>query len=259
MRTIIVGDVHGCLQELDELLERAAPGPEDHLVFAGDLLDRGPDPVGVVRRARHLAERTRVTLVRGNHEDRHGRFRRWEARRHAEGVHNPMGAPEELAYATEHLSEADVAFLDAAPLHLELPEHGAVVVHAGIPPSVDRLPSMGELATMNRDTRKRYEQVLRVRHVNARGWMVPLGQESSSTWYWAERYDGRHGHVYFGHQPWVDAHAPVRFPHATGVDLGACYGNRLAAVVLRPGEPPRHMTVHARATWARLRHGTTEA
>ncbi|HEX8909086.1 MAG TPA: metallophosphoesterase, partial [Anaeromyxobacteraceae bacterium] len=59
VRTIVVGDVHGCLEELDELLRLVELRPGfDRLVFVGDLLDRGPDSLGVVRRARELRARS---------------------------------------------------------------------------------------------------------------------------------------------------------------------------------------------------------
>ena len=76
-RTIVVGDVHGCLEELDELLSRLEVGPSDRLVLAGDLMDRGPDPVGVVRRARERG----ALAVLGNHDEKHLRFARHEAKR----------------------------------------------------------------------------------------------------------------------------------------------------------------------------------
>ncbi|KAI5867844.1 Metallo-dependent phosphatase-like protein [Durotheca rogersii] len=66
-RLVVVGDVHGQLDALDALL--AAVGysqRRDTLVFAGDLVNRGPDSAGVVARAMELGARG----VRGNHEDR---------------------------------------------------------------------------------------------------------------------------------------------------------------------------------------------
>jgi hypothetical protein len=47
MRNIIVGDVHGCLVELDDLLEALCLIPSDTLWFLGDLVDRGPESIGV--------------------------------------------------------------------------------------------------------------------------------------------------------------------------------------------------------------------
>ena len=72
MRTIIIGDIHGCSGALDELLAQTAPVPgRDRLVFLGDLFDRGPDSFGVWRRMKALAEAfgDHFILLLGNHED----------------------------------------------------------------------------------------------------------------------------------------------------------------------------------------------
>jgi Icc-related predicted phosphoesterase len=54
-RTIIVGDVHGCYDELCELLDKVAYCKEcDTLIFAGDLVNKGPQSVNVVRLARQV-------------------------------------------------------------------------------------------------------------------------------------------------------------------------------------------------------------
>ena len=54
LRSIFIGDVHGCLSEFESLLEAVAPREGDKLCFTGDLVDRGPDSLGVVRRVRDL-------------------------------------------------------------------------------------------------------------------------------------------------------------------------------------------------------------
>ena len=71
MRTIIIGDIHGCDRELRALLDKAQPGEEDRLVLLGDLFDRGPESREVFGTVRELAARfgERFTLLRGNHED----------------------------------------------------------------------------------------------------------------------------------------------------------------------------------------------
>ena len=78
-----------------------------------------------------------------------------------------------------------------------------------------------------------------------RGQFLQLGAQKPDDPYWADLYDGRWGHAYFGHNPFGDREAPVCFPHATGLDLGAVYGNRLAAVVLEPGREPAFVSVAA--------------
>ena len=72
MRTIIIGDIHGCSAALDYLVAQIRPEPErDRLVFLGDLFDRGPDSFGVLQRVRELADAfgERFILLLGNHED----------------------------------------------------------------------------------------------------------------------------------------------------------------------------------------------
>ena len=49
-RLIIVGDVHGCLHELRQLMGRIEPAVEDRIIFIGDLIDKGPDLVNIGNR-----------------------------------------------------------------------------------------------------------------------------------------------------------------------------------------------------------------
>ena len=65
MRKLLVGDVHGCRQELETLLEQARFRPGvDQLWLVGDLINKGPDSQGVVE----LARRLQAKCVIGNHE-----------------------------------------------------------------------------------------------------------------------------------------------------------------------------------------------
>ena len=54
-KIIAVGDVHGCLKQLDEILRMAMEYPGHRLVFPGDYIDRGPDSEGVCGRLSSLA------------------------------------------------------------------------------------------------------------------------------------------------------------------------------------------------------------
>jgi serine/threonine protein phosphatase 1 len=75
-RVYAVGDVHGCLNLLDDLIaqieadDRARGTAQTQIVFLGDLVDRGPDSAGVVERLIGLAEaRGNVRFILGNHEE----------------------------------------------------------------------------------------------------------------------------------------------------------------------------------------------
>ena len=75
-RLYAIGDVHGCLAELEELLDiieadhGRRPRRDCHIVFLGDLIDRGPDSAGVLRRLRLMPpEFATLHFLRGNHEE----------------------------------------------------------------------------------------------------------------------------------------------------------------------------------------------
>ncbi|WP_263789443.1 metallophosphoesterase family protein [Salinibacter sp.] len=68
MGLIAVGDIHGCLESLNALLDRLNPSSDDHLLFVGDYIDRGPDSRGVIDRLLDLRESISCTFLRGNHE-----------------------------------------------------------------------------------------------------------------------------------------------------------------------------------------------
>lgn len=74
-RVYAIGDIHGCRDEFDRLLELIVADSRDfggnlRLVLLGDLVDRGPDSAGVVARALDLASVTaQCTVLKGNHEE----------------------------------------------------------------------------------------------------------------------------------------------------------------------------------------------
>src|SRR6478609_6282102 len=70
-RTIIICDVHGCLIDFNILLDKLNyNSKEDRVILLGDLIDRGPDSIGVL----HLARQLNLECVMGNHEHK---FLKW--------------------------------------------------------------------------------------------------------------------------------------------------------------------------------------
>jgi len=69
MGLIAIGDIHGCALTLDALIRELNPTAEDHLVFIGDYVDRGPDSKAVIDRLIELEKEFTCTFLRGNHED----------------------------------------------------------------------------------------------------------------------------------------------------------------------------------------------
>ena len=297
-RTVVVGDVHGMLPELLALLHLVGLTTDDHLVMVGDLVDKGPDSSGVVKHLRNMREAGfHITLVRGNHEEKNERFRRAYARA---GDKVQMKGADELLALTKALAPEDIEFLESAVLFHALPEHDALVVHAGVLPSMEHLPTSEEIGKMTKSELSKLERVMRVRHITGKinikltleisdldhldpepevgspvpldelmsaagsdldaivlkkqvipkGSFISLGNEGPDDPFWAEVYDGRFGRIYFGHNPYPEAAEPVEFPYATGLDLGAVFGGRLAAAILEVGQEPRFVSVPASGKFA---------
>src|SRR5438876_1165773 len=68
MRTLVIGDIHGCSRAFDTLLAAVQPTPDDHIITLGDYVDRGPDSSGVLQRILALEKTCRLTALLGNHE-----------------------------------------------------------------------------------------------------------------------------------------------------------------------------------------------
>ncbi len=245
MRTIFVGDVHGCLPELRALVARLAPAADDRLVFVGDLVDRGPDPAGVVAYVRSLGG----PCILGNHEEKALRWLRHEDRvATGQQARNPMRPPSETRAAEwRSLTADDRAFLTALPVTLTLDVGGEpwVAVHAGLLPGVP----LDEQKT---------DQILRCRWVDEAGRFVPMRagsrEQPPGSFRWAERYDGAHhvvyGHAIMGAEPQCDR-SQAGFER-WGIDTGCYAGGHLSALVLDHDRPGHREVVQVAA--ARVYH-----
>lgn len=226
-RTLLLGDIHGCLEELDELLKLVEFAPGDNLILLGDLVDRGPDSVGVVRRARELNARA----VLGNHEEKHLRWKKWEDKvRGGQAAKNPMRqfAEHKLAIQ-EGLSDDDFAWLANLPCTLRVGEHGDgrtyVAVHGGLEPHY----------TFD----KQGKQVIRIRYCDVRTGSFKgsnyIGHQPDNTQYWSELWTGSES-VFYGHAVWEKPRFDDHGDYVCwGLDTGCCFGGSLTAAILEPG------------------------
>ena len=69
MRTLAIGDIHGCKMALETLLDSLELCEDDRLIFLGDYVDRGPDSRGVLEKLIELGANPRHVFLRGNHDD----------------------------------------------------------------------------------------------------------------------------------------------------------------------------------------------
>jgi bis(5'-nucleosyl)-tetraphosphatase (symmetrical) len=228
-RTIVVGDIHGCLEEFDELLALVSyKRGADRLVLLGDLLDRGPDGVGVVRRVQEIG----AECVLGNHDCKHIRWRRHETLRIATGKKNPMKhMSEAMRRENEALSDTDLAWLKGLPRVLKLAPNW-VAVHGGFEPGVP-ISAQDD----DRLIRMRFIDETTLKSAN----LTDDYDQPPNSVFWACRWTGPdsvvYGHAVHGLKPLKTLgfddyeHQPV---HTLGIDTGCCFGGRLTACVFAP-------------------------
>jgi hypothetical protein len=214
-RTILIGDVHGCVAELRALLVACEHSPDDEVIFVGDLVAKGPDSQGVVQLARELGARG----VRGNHDHHVLSWRR----KHLSGAGPQHTLKPHHQQVADTLTEADWRYIESLPLVLRLPKLNLIVVHAGFVPGVPL-------------AEQRAEHLLNLRSIGRDG---RPGKRVSDGDPWATTWPGPE-HVVFGH----DAMRGLQqLPLATGLDTGCVYGRELTALIL-----PEKRLVQVRAT-----------
>ena len=130
-RTIVVGDIHGCIAELEALVKLVEYRPgKDRLVLLGDLIDRGPSP----RECIQWAMKNHVVACKGNHEAKCVDFRRKAARARAGGPPNTMRSPfPKMLEEWNSFSDEELAWMDSLPLWVDLGDNW-LAVHAGFEP-----------------------------------------------------------------------------------------------------------------------------
>lgn len=205
MSLFAIGDLHGCPEELQVLLDAIAPGPDDTLVFLGDYIDRGLAARAVVDRLLLLQrEDVGAVFLRGNHEDmllahlglggRHGDAyleNGGGATLASYGV--PPGTPGHTTAAL--LPPEHLAFFQASRLHHVVPPF--LFVHAGIRPGLS-------LAEQDPD---------------------------DLLWIREDFFSRPHDLPYtvvFGHTPTREAR--IDLPYRIGLDTGLVYGNKLTCL-----------------------------
>jgi serine/threonine protein phosphatase 1 len=135
MRTIAVGDIHGCRRSLEALEDYAGFTERDTIVTLGDYADRGPDTRGVIDYLQELGERMTVISLMGNHE-----VMMLEARKSTSALlfwmHPGVGGEATLqsygAVSFDDLPAAHWSFITGLKMYHETETH--LFVHAGLEP-----------------------------------------------------------------------------------------------------------------------------
>jgi len=213
-RIIVVGDIHGCLGKLEEMMKRLEPTPgRDQLVFLGDYIDRGENSRGVVEYLLGVREKYPDTIfLMGNHEKMFIDF--LAGLEQALFIHNGGGS--------------------TIRSYMGSMENPRMVMHRGLDAVVlEQMVPTGH-RTFLRDLRLYFEtpDFIMV-HAGLRNG-IPLEKQTGDDLVWireefiySELDFGKR--VIFGHTPFV---RPLVLPNKIGIDTGAVYGNALTCVIL---------------------------
>ena len=201
-RTVVVGDLHGCYDELVALVERVGLAESDRLICVGDLIAKGKKSQEVLEL---FMSDARFSSVLGNHDRAVLEYLKRERKKKT-----LKDAQRKAAKKLKERRERYAAYLETLPPYVDLGSH--VVVHAGLRPGValeeQSLDDLTALRTLGEDREAR----------------------EGTPWY--EVYDGEKVAL-FGHWP---APEPRLGPRAIGLDTGCVYGFKLTAYVVETGE-----------------------
>lgn len=193
MRTFIIGDIHGCYDELMELTKAIDLKHEDRLISLGDIVDRGNKSKEVYE---FFKNRPNSLVLMGNHE-----------RKHLNGI---------LSYAQEivkvQLGEQYPEFIEwLKTLNYYHETEEAIIIHA--------------FFEHDKSLKEQKEEVLSGSTSGDRY----LAKKYPENTYWSEYYKGEKPIIY-GHH--VVGDSPKIINNTYGIDTGSCHGNYLTAIEL---------------------------
>jgi protein phosphatase len=220
----IIGDVHGCTDELETLLEKlgygvtwhdeagerrvtVAPPPGRRLIFVGDLVDRGPRTPDTLRIVMSVATTGTGFCVPGNHD---AKFLRWLKGHNVTLTHGLDRSVAQMEKTSKEFQRAAMTFLDELPSHIWCDGGRLVVAHAGVLEGmIGRSTGAVREFCLYGDTDG---------DTDANGLAIRF--------HWAAEYRGGTTVVY-GHTPVAEA---IWLNNTLCLDTGCCFGNKLTAL-----------------------------
>jgi protein phosphatase len=236
----LIGDIHGCFEELCELLEKLGYGiqtkghehrltapPGRKLILLGDLVDRGPMSPQVLHLAMDMVSAGQGYVVPGNHDDKLMRYLLGRSVQVAYGLEDTL---EQMEAEPPDFRSQVLNFLRAMPNYLWLDDGKLVAAHAGM---LDAL--------IGRDSNQVREFAL---YGQTSGDLDEFGLPKRMNW--SREYRGKAKIVY--------GHTPVGDPHwvnnTLNIDTGCIYGGALSALRYPELElvsvPARYIYAHTR-------------
>jgi len=201
MNYVIYGDIHGCLEEWEEL--RSLIPKNSFEICVGDILDKGPYSVEALRYAR----KNRIFSIMGNHEYKH--LRKWWGRKVV------FDSDQQKIYPK--LKRDDFEYIESMPFFFKA--NHLTVLHAGINNSIYLNNPKHNLLTL----------LLFMRDVDENGKFLSLNHNNPNAKFWADVYNGHEGFVVYGHSSFLSANIQK---NSIGIDTGCVYGNKLTALII---------------------------
>lgn len=213
MRKVVIGDIHGCFDELQEILFRTGLTDDDEIISLGDIIDGGPKSPQVVE---FFMQQKNATVIKGNHERKHERFSMHFIKPAHFGLNNQRTVHQ---FATQYPRNVSVSYSAALeyfkglPRYIDLPE--ALLVHAGV---IYGIP-----------LEEQDEHILAGAGFRRENKLNP----STGLFNWCDSYprDAKpiiFGHLGIGKAPWSFPQRENLWP----IDMGCQSGGFLAAVTL---------------------------
>lgn len=219
MKIDVIGDVHGCYDELIDLFQTMGYQKQDSAfihpdgripVFLGDIADRGPKSVAVMNLVCDMVLTQNAKYVPGNHFNKLYRYFLGNNVQHKHGLETTVA--EYLALDHDEQKNIKAQFIELyenAPLYLEIPEVNAVIAHAGIKESyIGRTDKKVKTFVLYGDITGDFDK-------NGK----PIRRD------WAKHYHGDRWIVY-GHTP---IKSPRMINKTINIDTGCVFGNALTA------------------------------
>lgn len=198
-RTLIIGDIHGCYDELMTLLERVALSSDDQIISVGDIGERGPKPREVVE---FFMNTPNATAIRGNHEEKYLQV--------MQGKLKPSLSHLIMRWQLGDQYEVVRDYFASLPAYIELPE--AVIVHGYYEPGVP--------------LSEQQERVL-VGMGNGEKYLIKNYKRP-----WFERYDGEKP-IIVGHRDYTTFQQVFNYQgRVWGIDTRCVYGGLLTGLIL---------------------------
>jgi serine/threonine protein phosphatase 1 len=200
LKTLVIGDIHGCYTEMLDLISLAGLSGEDQIIALGDIVDRGPDSLAV---ANFFMNKDNAASILGNHEAKHILIsaNKLKPSPSQEIVHQEMSGKDYITM---------IEYFQQLQPYLELPE--ALIIHGFLEPGIEL---------------KNQQKKVLIGTISGEGYLT---KTYPKPWY---EYDHGDKPIIAGHHDYSGIGKPTVIRSKTYLlDTGCCFGRNLTGLLL---------------------------